>query len=81
MVGYDYRHITMSFTSSLRIRHIQTNCILRQFYVLWQPLLRPSGKGAGKNKRLVKKATSFGFALERAMDSIPNFFAAVNIFN
>ena len=32
-------------------------------------------------KKVGQKATSFGFALERATDSIPNFPAAVNIFN
>ena len=79
MVGYDYRHITMSF-------YLFTENPPYLSKLHFAPVLRALAttiatqwKGSRQKQKVGQKATSFGFALERAANSIPNFPAAVNI--
>jgi len=60
-VGHDYWHITVSFNLFTECSAVSV-AAFSQFYALWQPLLRPDGKGTGKIKRLVKQTTSLEFA-------------------
>ena len=79
MVGYDYRHITMSFylftENPPYLNKLHFTPVLRALATT----IATQWKGSRQKQKVGQKATSFGFALERAANSIPDFPAAVNI--